>query len=129
MGEISAAINRISKLDGGTNTALGIDNMVQHGFSEKTGARPKSMGHPRVGIVLTDGQSDNKLLTELAAKRAQEADITLISVGFGSGINRRELETIASVPTCLHVIYSSFAESDSLKFVVEKRACEGTYDI
>ena len=50
-------------------------------FSAPAGARPHGEGHPRVGIVVTDGQSASKQATVDAAMRAHEADITMFAVG------------------------------------------------
>ena len=98
--------------------------MIDHSFQEANGARPKSQGHARVGIVLTDGQS-NYQRTKEAAERAHAADITILSIGVGGNLNQAELEAMASDPTCLHLFYLDFAEIDSLYHAIEKRACDG----
>ena len=45
------------------------------------GARPLSKGHPRVGIVVTDGYTANRPLAAQEATKALNADITLFAVG------------------------------------------------
>ena len=55
--------------------------MTYQAFTPAGGARPESEGHPRVGIVLTDGHSNNQQLTIDAAERAHDADITMFAVG------------------------------------------------
>ena len=126
---MSAAIDRVQYMGSGTQTDAALDAMTTYGFSEQSGARPKSEGHPRIGIILTDGGSNNPYITALAAQRVHDAGITMISVGMGTGIDPQELETIASPPICLHVIYSSFDEVNSLKDIIEKQACDGMYNM
>ena len=75
--EILSAVDRIVFNGGGTNTHLALDELRINGFSETNGARPLSEGHPRVGIVLTDGQSNNPSMTITAALRVHDADITV----------------------------------------------------
>ena len=64
-----------------TGTHLALDEMTLKSFSAAAGARPRGEGHPRVGIVVTDGKSDSKSATVEAAKRAHQADITMFAVG------------------------------------------------
>ena len=126
VAKIQTAVDKVSYMTGGTNTHLALDEMVNNGFAEKNGARPKSEGHPRVGIVLTDGQSNEPQKTIVSALKAHDADITVIAVGIGTSVNLDELDIIASDPNCLHrILLSSFTEVDSLKYVIEKRTCDG----
>lgn len=127
--EILAAVDRIIYTGGGTSTHLGIDEMTLRGFTTVNGARPIEQGHPRVGIVVTDGQSGNPSATAAAATRAHDADITVIAVGVGSGVNVNELKTIASEPVCMNVIRLDFEEFESLKHIIEKRACDAPITI
>ena len=124
--KIQTAVDKISYMKGRTNTHLALDEMVINGFAEKNGARPKSEGHPRVAIILTDGQSNEPLKTIVSALKVHDADITVIAVGIGTSVNLKELNIIASDPNCLHLILlSSFTEVDSLKYVIERRTCDG----
>jgi len=85
-------------------------------------------GHPRIAIVVTDGQSNNPPKTLVSAMNAHAADITVFAVGVGAGINLKELDGIASDPICLHkIILAQFTEFDSLKDTIQQRACEGAY--
>ena len=77
LNDILNAIDKISYPSGGTNTHLALDEMRTQSFSERNGARSRSEGHPRVGIVLTDGQSNNPSLTITAALKVQAEDITV----------------------------------------------------
>ena len=84
-------------------------------------------GHPRVGIVLTDGVSDYSSLTLAAAQRMHEANIIAFAIGVGTSLDITELTAIASTPTCTYLVLlsSGFNELDSLVYVIEKMACEG----
>ena len=75
--DILKAVDAIKYEAGGTNTHLALDEMRVNGFKASNGARPTSDGHPRVAIVLTDGQSNQPQLTVTAALRVHDADITV----------------------------------------------------
>ena len=55
--------------------------MTFQSFNQLNGARPEYHGHPRVAIVVTDGQSAQPPLTILAALRSHDQDITAFAVG------------------------------------------------
>jgi len=123
--KVISAVGSIKYEAGGTNTHLALDELVQRGFAAVNGARPRGNGHPRVGIVVTDGQSTVPSQTVLAATRAHDADITMIAVGIGSSINRKELQAIASDPVCLHLLLlAGFTEVDSLKSAITDKTCD-----
>lgn len=52
-------------------TGLALKHMVENSFSEAEGARPSSRNIPRIGLVFTDGRSQDDI-TEFA-KKAKEA--------------------------------------------------------
>ncbi len=60
-------------------TGLALKHMVENSFSEAEGARPASRNIPRVGLVFTDGRSQDDI-TEYA-KKAKEAGKTQLSDG------------------------------------------------
>ena len=94
---MSAAIDRVRYMSSGTQTDAALDAMTTYGFSEQSGAHPKSEGHPRIGIILTDGGSRNPSLTALAAQRVHDAGITMISVGIGSWADPQESEVYTDI--------------------------------
>ena len=62
----------------------------------------------------------------MEALKAHDAGITMMAIGVGDNLNQDELEAIASEPLCLHLfILDDFTEVDDLKYVIEKRTCEG----
>lgn len=58
-------------MEKGTMTGLALKHMVENSFSEAEGARPASRNIPRIGLVFTDGRSQDDI-TEFA-KKAKEA--------------------------------------------------------
>lgn len=66
-------------MEKGTMTGLALKHMLENSFSEAEGARPASRNIPRVGLVFTDGRSQDDI-TEFA-KKAKEAGETLLSPG------------------------------------------------
>jgi len=123
--EILNAVNRIQYPGGGTSTHLALDELRTQGFSSLNGARPQSNGHPRVAIVVTDGQSASPPLTVTAARRVHDDDITTFAIGVGSGVYLPELNAIASDPVCLHLfLLSGFNDIEGLKSAIEKRTCD-----
>lgn len=55
-------------------TGLALKHMLENSFSEAEGARPLSRNIPRIGLVFTDGRSQDDI-TEYA-KKAKEAGKT-----------------------------------------------------
>lgn len=51
-------------------TGLALRHMVEHSFSEAQGARPRALNVPRVGLVFTDGRSQDDV--SVWAARAKE---------------------------------------------------------
>ena len=125
--EVLKALDDVEHVEAGdANTYLAIDELVLNGFSEANGARK---GHSRIAILLTDTQSKAPNETVLAAARARDTDITMITVGIGKNLNLDELAAIASQPICQHFIsLNDFKEVDDLKYVVRYRIREGTCD-
>ena len=79
--DVLSAIDQIIYSGGGTNTHLALDEMTNHAFSVANGARPHKEARPRIGIILTDGKSNNPPLTVMSALRAHDADITMLAIG------------------------------------------------
>ncbi|KAK1337709.1 hypothetical protein QTO34_002342 [Cnephaeus nilssonii] len=67
------------------------------------GARPRILNVPRVGLVFTDGRSQDDI--SVWAARAKEEGIVMYAVGVGKAVEE-ELREIASEPAELHVSYS-----------------------
>jgi len=122
--EVLKALDDVEHVEAGdANTYLAIDELVLNGFSEANGARK---GHSRIAILLTDTQSKAPNETVLAAARARDTDITMITVGIGNNLNLDELAEIASEPICQHlVLLNNFTEIDNLKDLIRYRIHKG----
>lgn len=122
---LTNAVNSLSYFGGGTSTHLALAQLTDQAFTLANGARPQGKGHPRVGIVLTDGGSNSRTLTQTEAARAKKEGITLFSVGVGASVNVAELTGIASPPTCLRYsqLNSGFSEILDLVSSISATAC------
>ncbi|XP_042366549.1 matrilin-4 isoform X3 [Plectropomus leopardus] len=102
--EIKAAVMKVDYMEKGTMTGLALKHMLENSFSEAEGARPASRNIPRIGLVFTDGRSQDDI-TEYA-KKAKEAGITMYAVGVGKAVED-ELREIASEPVEKHFYYTT----------------------
>ncbi|XP_010629790.1 matrilin-4 [Fukomys damarensis] len=101
--EVKRAVLAVEYMERGTMTGLALRHMVEHSFSEAQGARPRALHVPRVGLVFTDGRSQDDI--SVWAARAKEEGIVMYAVGVGKAVEE-ELREIASEPAELHVSYS-----------------------
>uniref|UniRef100_A0A3P8WWM1 Matrilin 4 n=1 Tax=Cynoglossus semilaevis TaxID=244447 RepID=A0A3P8WWM1_CYNSE len=102
--EIKAAVMKVEYMEKGTMTGLALKHMLENSFSEAEGARPANRNIPRIGLVFTDGRSQDDI-TEFA-KMAKEAGITMYAVGVGKAVED-ELREIASEPVEKHFYYTT----------------------
>ncbi|XP_055863248.1 collagen alpha-6(VI) chain-like isoform X1 [Biomphalaria glabrata] len=120
--DVIRAIGRITHTQGDhTDTGEGIKFMRLYQLNIAL-VRP---GVPKVGLVLTDGNSQYKAVTEAEAKAARDSGIHMFAVGVGSGIDDQELLRIAGDKLGVNHV-DSF---DKLKSIVQRLAvqtCEST---
>ncbi|XP_026121782.1 matrilin-4 isoform X5 [Carassius auratus] len=102
--EIKKAVMNVEYMEKGTMTGLALKHMVENSFSEADGARPAEKNIPRVGLVFTDGRSQDDI--QEWAKKAKEAGITMYAVGVGKAVED-ELREIASEPMEKHFFYTA----------------------
>ncbi|XP_028303265.1 LOW QUALITY PROTEIN: matrilin-4 [Gouania willdenowi] len=102
--DIKAAVMKVDYMEKGTMTGLALKHMLENSFSEAEGARPAARSIPRVGLVFTDGRSQDDI-SEYALK-AKEAGITMYAVGVGKAVED-ELREIASEPLEKHFYYTT----------------------
>lgn len=102
--DIKAAVMKVDYMEKGTMTGLALKHMLENSFSEAEGARPAARNIPRIGLVFTDGRSQDDI-TEYA-KKAKEAGVTMYAVGVGKAVED-ELREIASEPVEKHFYYTS----------------------
>lgn len=81
----------------------------------------------KIGIIVTDGQSSNVLLTVWEAAKTKRKGIRLFAIGIGGNTNSRELQGIASKPERDHVFeINNFDALESIRQILAVRTCEGT---
>ncbi|KAK6471650.1 matrilin-4-like [Huso huso] len=102
--DIKAAVLGVQYMEKGTMTGLALKHMAENSFSEAEGARPLTRNIPRVGLVFTDGRSQDNISEW--AKRAKDAGITMYAVGVGKAVEA-ELREIASEPADKHFYYTA----------------------
>ena len=79
----------------------------------------------QVGIVLTDGQSQNLGKTLYEAFRAKMQKIFLFAIGIGGNTNERELRGIATDEENFMFKVDGYSALDALKNVLAVRTCRG----
>lgn len=83
-------------------------------------------GVPKIGIVITDGNSANRANTLAEAQKARDSGIQVIAIGVGHGINQAELEGIASKPKSQYVYNAeNFDVLNTLQASLSSKTCEG----
>ena len=103
---LNTFIDNIVYTSGGTATHSALKLLPAAFNTSRT-----DQGIPRVAIVFTDGQSNSRTLTLLAAQSVHATGIIVYSIGIGSGVNTNELNSIASSPSNVFLI-SSFSAGD-----------------
>ncbi|XP_059925715.1 matrilin-4 isoform X3 [Gadus macrocephalus] len=102
--DIKAAVMKVDYMEKGTMTGLALKHMLENSFSEAEGARPAARNIPRIGLVFTDGRSQDDI-TEWA-KLTKEAGLTMYAVGVGKAVED-ELREIASDPVEKYFYYTT----------------------
>ena len=106
-----------------THTDRAIRLMRKLSQSRPHGARPNIT---QVGIIITDGQSDNRTATVLEAAKARDLGIHLFAVGVGQYVDTYELYDIASRPVQQYVYrVHSYQGLDSIKDLLAIKTCTG----
>lgn len=122
---VLSAIDRIRQMQGyATHTHRAIKFMRQTMFTTEKGARADVA---KIGIILTDGQSSNMLLTVWEASKAKKDNVNIFAIGIGSKINTRELRLMASRPTHEHFFkVTDFHALQNIKDMLAVRTCRVT---
>ena len=108
-----------------TETGMGIDYMIQN-FLPRT--RPHAA---HIGIVLTDGRSQEPGKTAELALMARNAGLTMYAVGVGSlgtTLDQQELEVIAGDPSRV-LLADSYSTLNSIKASLTEQTCVGINQI
>ncbi|KAK3244880.1 hypothetical protein CYMTET_45530 [Cymbomonas tetramitiformis] len=100
---ISSAIDYLRNHQMMENTAIGAGIKTGEADIEQLGRS----GVPHIMILITDGQNNQWPSPSGPSSKAKNEGTEIFVVGVGSGVDRRELESIASQPTAKHVYYAS----------------------
>lgn len=115
------AIQQTDNVGGSTQTGEALQYIREHNILSANGARSNSS---LFVIVLTDGASTDKGATLTQANLLKAMGATVVAVGVGSGVDKAELNSIASDPN--HVFNAqNFDALQTLKEDVKKAACDG----
>lgn len=119
------AVSRIRHTGGyGTHTAEALQFLRNVGF-QFPGSQHR-FNVTQIGIVVTDGQSDDPEQTRLEAELTREQGIHLFAVGVGTNRHLRELEAIASQPKVDYTILGdSHSGLDRIRKLLAIKACAG----
>lgn len=89
------AINRIPYPAGGTYTSAALKYAGTNSFTPASGDRPDAKN---VLVVITDGKSADPAKTQAEAQALKQQGAIIIAIGIGNGIDKNELNGIASGP-------------------------------
>ncbi|VDH94990.1 Hypothetical predicted protein [Mytilus galloprovincialis] len=89
------AVNNMTYIAGGTYTSSALAFVRDISFSSEAGGRSDARN---VLVVITDGKSTDPAQTIKEAKTLHGTNISVIAVGIGSGVDKNELNVIASDP-------------------------------
>ena len=120
--ELQKGILNISYPSGGTNTGSAIEYAVNNGFNSIFGARLQSQAVPRVLIVATDGQANNREHVMIAAEGARALGITTFSIGIGGGIDEEELLIIAGISSHVYTV-TAFSLLSQITLIIRSSIC------
>lgn len=114
-------IDDVRYLTGLTRTGAAIEHMVKEEFTERRGARPLSDSVSRIGVVITDGRSQDNVTGPALA--ARDAGIQMFAIGVTNHVMDQELDTIAGSPDrSFHV--DQFTDLNiKLRGLIQKQAC------
>ena len=121
--DIINALQNVPFSQGGTNTAEALSFAKNNSFTKAHGSRD---GVPKVLVVLTDGQSQSPIETQLQAHKIHQTDIKVISIGIGSSVVKDELNTIATDRGHVFTV-ANFNALKDIAVELEKQTCKGIY--
>lgn len=103
---------------GGTNTQRALQ------YARETSFSYARSGVSKIAVVITDGKSNNGPKTLDEAEKLRNSGVIIFSVGVGSGVDRTELEGMASKSTYVFDV-ATFNALESIRERLTKTACEG----
>ncbi|XP_060600216.1 uncharacterized protein LOC132753729 isoform X4 [Ruditapes philippinarum] len=118
---LDKAIANIPYKRGTTNTGQALKDAYTKMLTVGNGDRPNV---PNVVIVVTDGQSTNRPSTLAEAKNLQATGAQVFTVGVGSGVDKSELNAVATDPDNTHVLtVTDFSKLQQITASLNNKAC------
>ena len=114
---IKNQIASIVQPGGGTGTDIAIIKLGEILQNSKT----------KVGVVITDGASNNYSSTIAEAAKLRKAGVTMVAVGIGSGVNTLELTGIAGSASLVKMISFSDLTSVTTLEEINTLLCHGKF--
>uniref|UniRef100_A0A9J7WZJ0 VWFA domain-containing protein n=1 Tax=Cyprinus carpio carpio TaxID=630221 RepID=A0A9J7WZJ0_CYPCA len=117
--DVINAVRNLPYKGGNTLKGLALTYILENSFKEESGSRPDV---PKIGILITDGKSQDDVLSP--AQRLRDAGIELFAIGVKNA-DENELRAIASPPKETHV-YNA-ADFNVMSSIVEgltRSVCE-----
>ena len=111
LNDIQRRISRIKHMQAGTMTGAAIKTMMRKTLRRKYGGRFGNPNVKSVGIIITDGRSQDRQAANYWAQQAKHNNITLYTIGIGKRVNKTELAFMASEPTYEHFFLASDFEA------------------
>ena len=118
--DVKAAISNIAYPQGRTHTWLALEYLRKYAFTIDNGGR---VGVPKIAIILTDGGSNEKDKTLADAKLLHHDPIRVYAIGVGRGINKQELDAIASKSENIYLV-PDFKALKTIEDSVKKNVCK-----
>ena len=79
-----------------------------------------------MAVVITDGKSDDRVMTQQQATRLHDAGVHVFAVGVGDEYVTDELNVIASAPSSDYVFtVNNYAALDRIKDLLAMKTCQG----
>lgn len=120
--ELISHLNNANYLGGGTDTASALRRMREEGFFGNINEIREDAS--RILVVMTDGLSLTPDVTAREANLLKKMGVQIFSVGIGTGIDKRELEDMASVPVDKYFIHvDDFGSLSTIKLKLAARSC------
>ena len=117
-------LNYVNYMGGGTDTATALRRMREEGFLSDAYQTFNNADVAKIAIVLTDGLSLTPDITAQEAELAHKMGIQIFAIGIGNGVDKVELQEIASKPESNFVLHvDDFGSLQEIKSQLAARSC------
>nr|KAG5710552.1 hypothetical protein BaRGS_013198 [Batillaria attramentaria] len=118
---VQNAIKNVQYISGETDTAEALEYAASTLFSPASGARS---GSAKVAVLVTDGRSSRPADTVAHSKDLQDQGVTVFAIGVGDAVDKDELNSVASAPSCTHVQGAKdYQDLETIRAEIQQLAC------